>query len=216
MPARDRYSANSQQLHQYSELLACSSSAAGTMRSIPTLPTPSSGFSSSQGLDSPQPANITNGFPPLSPTELLYQNIQTTGGQPIRPEIIGKFGKGLFLAENDWTCYRRNYLQISCSYTLHPSLPAETIMHLMQGGHSTQIQAFAMSISSVVDGDHGKPNELVQHTPKREKGPLMRPGLVVLLPHPLNTTLYNGNNADGTLSSEGRLRFRSEEHTSEL
>lgn len=170
-------------------------------------PSTSSGFTSPQGLDSPQPTNNPNGPPPLNPTELLYHTIQTTDGQQVRPEIIGKIDKGFFLAENDWTCYRRNYFQISCSYTLHPSVPTGTTMHLMQGGQLVQIQAFAMSISAVVDGEHGKPIELVQHTPKRDKGPQMKPDRVVLLPRPVNTTLYNGMSADGGISGGGRSLF---------
>ena len=201
MPARNPYSAYSQQMRRHSELLTRSPPPAGKMWNIPISPASSSGFTIPQGLNSREPANIPNGPLPLSPTELLYQNIQTTDGQQVRPEIIGKFGKGFFLTENDWTCYRRNYMQISCSYTLHPSVPAETTMHLMQKGQSAHIQAFAVSISAVVDGEHGKPIELVQHTPKRGKGPQMKPDRAVLLPRPVNTTLNNEKNADGSLSS---------------
>jgi len=55
-----------------------------------------------------------------------------------------------------------------------------------------QVQAFAMSISAVVDGENGKPIELVQHTTKRHKGPQYTPPRVVLLPLPVNTALHNG------------------------
>ncbi|KFY03030.1 hypothetical protein V490_00324 [Pseudogymnoascus sp. VKM F-3557] len=173
----------------------------GKMRNIPISPASSSGFTTPQGLNSREPANISNGPLPLSPTELLYQSIQTTDGQQVRPEIIGKFGEGFFLTENDWTCYRRNYMQISCSYTLHPSVPAGTTLHLMQEGQSAHIQAFAVSISAVVDGEHGKPIELVQHTPKRKKELQMKPDRAFLLPRHVNTALNSEINADGTLSS---------------
>ena len=73
-------------------------------------------------------------------------------------------------------------------------------MHLRQG-QSAHIQAFAVSISAVVDGEHGNPIELVQHTSKRGKWPQMKPDRAVLLPRPVNTTLNNEINADGTLSS---------------
>lgn len=207
MSARDLYSTNTQHLRRNSEILNRSPPLVGTMRNIPMSPTSSGGFTSPQGLDSPQAVNNPNGLPPLNPTELLCQNIQTLEGQQIRPEIIGKIDKGFFLAENDWTCYRRNYFQISCSYTLHPSVPTGTAMNIIQGGQTMQIHALAMSISAVVDGEHGKPIELVQHTPKRDKGPQMKPDRVILLPRPVNTTLYNGINADGSLSSGGRPLF---------
>lgn len=180
------------------------------MRGIPLSPGSSSGFTSPPSQDSPQLANNPNGPPPLNPTELLYQNIQTSDGQQIRPEIIGKIDKGFFLAENDWTCYRRNYFQISCSYTLSPNVPAGTTILLAQGGQTMQVEAFAMSIAAVVDGEHGKPVELVQHTPKRDKGPQMKPERVVLLPRPLNTTLYNNSSSsasDPTSLSASRSLF---------
>lgn len=166
-------------------------------------PSSSSGFTSPLSLESAQLTNNPNGPPPLKPTELHY-TITTSEGTSIRPEIIGKIDKGFFLAENDWTCYRRNYFQVTCSYTLNPSVPSSATMLLNQNGQQIPIQALAMSISAVVDGENGKKIDLVQHTPKRDKGPQLEIQRIVLLPRPVNTTLYNGGlSADG-IRSDGR------------
>jgi meiosis-specific transcription factor NDT80 len=121
--------------------------------------------------------------PPLNPTEVKYQ-LQTADGQTIRPEIFGKIDKGFFMADNDWTCYRRNYFSLNCSYTLHPAIPTGTIHLIQQGGSHPQVYDFAISIAAVVDGRDGKAIELVQHTPKRDKGPQERPARVTLAPRP--------------------------------
>ena len=121
--------------------------------------------------------------PPLNPTEVLYQ-LQTADGQIIRPEIFGKIDKGFFKADNDWTCYRRNYFSLNCSYTLHPAIPTGTVHLVQQGGSSPQVYDFAISIAAVVDGRDGKAIELVQHTPKRDKGPQDRPPRIKLSPRP--------------------------------
>jgi meiosis-specific transcription factor NDT80 len=107
------------------------------------------------------------------------------------------------MADNDWTCYRRNYFSLNCSYTILPALPTGNI-HLFQHGVSgAQVYGFAMSIAAVVDGRDGKPIELVQHTPKRDKGPQERPARVTLSPRPPREhALYGG---DGGLGSRGGL-----------
>jgi meiosis-specific transcription factor NDT80 len=126
--------------------------------------------------------------PPLNPTE-VHQQLQTSDGQIIKPEIFGKIDKGFFLADNDWTCYRRNYFSLNCSYTLQPAIPNGTV-YLMQanGSPGAQVHYFAMSIAAVVDGRDGKNIELVQHTPKRDKGPQEKPARIVLQPRPAHPT----------------------------
>ncbi|KAI9766570.1 MAG: hypothetical protein M1835_007168 [Candelina submexicana] len=127
-----------------------------------------------------------NEGPPLEETTIIHQ-ITTGDGQKVRPEISARIDKGFFLAEQNWTCYRRNYFSVACAYSVQP--PLLTVpLYLDRGGGSSalteNIRAFAMSISAVVDGPGGKPIDLVQHTPKRDKGPQGRPDRVKLLPQP--------------------------------
>jgi meiosis-specific transcription factor NDT80 len=102
----------------------------------------------------------------------------------VRADIYGRIDKGFFMADKDWTCYRRNYFSLNCSYAIQPSVPSATI-HLVENGRcGSQIYGFAMSIAAVVDGRDGKAIELVQHTPKRDKGPQEKPARVTLAPRP--------------------------------
>lgn len=102
------------------------------------------------------------------------------------------------MADNDWTCYRRNYFSLNCSYGLLPAVPNGNI-HLLQGGGATpQVYGFALSIAAVVDGRDGKAIELVQHTPKRDKGPQEKPGRITLAPRPAPSVgMYGADNSVG-------------------
>jgi meiosis-specific transcription factor NDT80 len=172
-------------------MLSRSPSATNNMRNVPISPSSSSGFAS------PANAENSNAGPPLLTTEHLC-HVQTSDGQNVRVEILGKVDKGFFMADNDWTCYRRNYFQLSCSYTLHPLVPP-TSLHVIQNGASHPVHAFAMSIAAVVDGRDGRAIDLVQHTPKRDKGPQIRPDRVTLAarPHPSGQG-YGSGASDGS------------------
>ncbi|EKD15344.1 uncharacterized protein L3040_001715 [Drepanopeziza brunnea f. sp. 'multigermtubi'] len=129
--------------------------------------------------------NSLNGqsSPPMSLTEVTY-SIQAADGQIVKPEIFARIDKGFFMAEGDWTCYRRNYFSLNCSYTLSPTIPVGTLYLMQHSGGGPAINGFAMSIAAVVDGRDGKSIELVQHTPKRDKGPQEKPARITLSPRP--------------------------------
>jgi len=189
---RDIYNSATPHLRRTSENhnLSRSPSASGIVRGVPLSPT-SSGFTSPTMGDS-----SNNASPPLHATEVIHQ-LQTSDGQIIRPEIFGKIDKGFFKADNDWTCYRRNYFSLNCSYTLHPTIPSVS-MHLMQHAGNPLVHGFALSIAAVVDGRDGKAIELVQHTPKRDKGPQEKPPRVTLSPRPHPSLgMYGGDNSSG-------------------
>ena len=197
LTTRDLYTGATPQLRRTSDLLSRSPSISGGVRGIPLSPSSASGFTS--------PSNMENSIggascPPLNATELLYQ-LQGPDGQSLRPEIFGRIDKGFFMADNDWTCYRRNYFSLNCSYTIQPAVPTGTI-NLVQNGHvGPQVYGFAMSIAAVVDGRDGKPIELVQHTPKRDKGPQEKPARITLAPRP---PASHGMYGDGGLGSSSR------------
>ncbi|KAI1002270.1 hypothetical protein K3495_g5931 [Podosphaera aphanis] len=146
----------------------------GTVHGQPLSPTSTSGgFTNS--------ISSMNEVPPLEETEVHY-NLTTHDGQTIRPEIFARIDKGFFMADNNWTCYRRNYFSLNCSFSLSPPVTSGNIYLQLPGSPPVRVHAFCMSISAVVDGRDGKPIELVQHTPKRDKGPQDRPARVVLVP----------------------------------
>ncbi|ORY91355.1 hypothetical protein BCR43DRAFT_105367 [Syncephalastrum racemosum] len=93
--------------------------------------------------------------------------------------IQSKFDRGFFLADNDWTCYRRNYFQISSAfiipgmspYCVEPDWPC---LVQQEDGNLYPVQRFLLGISARVSNSDKK-IDLVQHTPKRDKGPQMTP-----------------------------------------
>ncbi|KAK7560170.1 hypothetical protein IWX47DRAFT_886696 [Phyllosticta citricarpa] len=107
--------------------------------------------------------------PPFSAQETFHDII--SDGQSITPQLDCKIEKGFFYSSDQtWTCYRRNYFAVQCSYTLNPHI-SNARLYLNRGSRQEQIQALAVTLSAAVDGPTGKPIELVQHTPKRDKGP---------------------------------------------
>ncbi|PLN77819.1 PhoG like DNA-binding family protein [Aspergillus taichungensis] len=125
----------------------------------------------------PQP--ITDA-PPFSETTVIHSIM--AGGQTIKPEITAKIHKGFFQAEEKWTCYRRNYFAVSCSFTLQPWTHAPLFVKLPDHQGTERILSFSMCISAIVNGQHGEIRELVQHTPKRDKQSERKPAKVVLQP----------------------------------
>ncbi|KAF9429411.1 hypothetical protein BGZ76_001329 [Entomortierella beljakovae] len=92
-------------------------------------------------------------------------------------KINAKIDRGFFLASNDWTCYRRNYFQLSAAFNiLGHDLPNEPDVPCLieRNGELVTVRAFLVCIGAQIQ--HGeKVIELVQHTPKRDKGPQITP-----------------------------------------
>jgi hypothetical protein len=88
--------------------------------------------------------------------------------------------RGFFRADQDWTCYRRNYFQVSSTFDIHG------LNYLIQGPETPcllrktdtqeifQVDYFSIGVSARIT-NHDKKIELVQHTPKRDKGPQVVP-----------------------------------------
>ncbi|MCJ1260292.1 hypothetical protein MMC22_000152 [Lobaria immixta] len=124
--------------------------------------------------------------PPFEKTQSLHPIVDTKG-QTVQVELHAKIDKGFFKADSDWTCYRRNYFSVACSYTLKPpsGFTSEPLyLNRSNSATSEHIRALAICITARVSGDEGKAIDLVQHTPKRDKGPLGRPEKIKLMPMP--------------------------------
>jgi meiosis-specific transcription factor NDT80 len=120
--------------------------------------------------------------------EQITTDLVSQDGVNIQPEISCKIEKGFFYSqEHAWTCYRRNYFSVSCSYSLEPHVDCGAI-YIKRKNENTnatemkQIQALAVNLGASVDGSNGKIVELVQHTPKRDKGPQLRVAHTKLCP----------------------------------
>ncbi|KAJ1962715.1 hypothetical protein GGI12_002479, partial [Dipsacomyces acuminosporus] len=86
--------------------------------------------------------------------------------------------RGFFLTENEWTCYRRNYFQVSCAFSLigdnGPASEPECPCIVAENESAHPVARFLVGISAQV-ANSDKKIELVQHTPKRDKGPQNTP-----------------------------------------
>jgi meiosis-specific transcription factor NDT80 len=119
--------------------------------------------------------------PPFNECESFHHI--TVNSQKVTPSIEAKIHKGFFQADDKWTCYRRNYFSVTCSFGLQPFMPNATyFLQTTQGQHMEPISSFAMSISAVVNASENETRELVQHTPKRDKKSERKPEKVVLRP----------------------------------
>jgi len=105
--------------------------------------------------------------------------------------IHPKVDRGFFLAaeDNEWTCYRRNYFQISVAYSVsspNPNMANEGLMTagimLDYHGRQERVTGFKLTIGARVYGSDAKVIDLVQHTPKRDKGPQLKPALNLMTP----------------------------------
>ena len=127
-----------------------------------------------------------NSVPPFQPTRMFVHGIVAANGTPLQVDLQTKIDKGFFKADQDWTCYRRNYFSVACSYMLKPYSPKLEPLTLRKSARESNaptIQSFAICISARVDSEEGKRIDLVQHTPKRDKGPTHPPEKIKLQPH---------------------------------
>ncbi|KAF2964901.1 hypothetical protein GQX73_g8677 [Xylaria multiplex] len=138
----------------------------------------------------PYGKNPVGNTPPLSTLvvhgQLVYSDATTPGSSThIKVDIHGVIDKGFFLSDGEWTCYRRNYFSCICSFGLTPHFPNATMQYFPTGSTTSyQVLGFAMSISAVVSDSDSQSIDLVQHTPKRDKGPTAKPEKVRMLPKP--------------------------------
>ncbi|MCJ1225499.1 hypothetical protein MMC12_002148 [Toensbergia leucococca] len=148
----------------------------------------------------------TQNVPPFDNTKQLYPIIDAKGSH-VHPKLQAKIDKGFFKAEQDWTCYRRNYFSVACYYNLTPAVaPTSEPLYLKRTtmANVDLIKSWAMSITARVDGEDGRVIELVQHTPKRDKGPLGHPEKIKLLPQPPGSPSLFSETAGG-LSPSAQL-----------
>ena len=108
--------------------------------------------------------------PPFGKTNVVH-SIHTQHSHELKPEIAANIQKGFFKVEQKWTCYRRNYFTVACSFSLKPS-SGENRFYLLLDGRMRSINDFAVSISAKtapVNNGETEARGLVQHTPKERQ-----------------------------------------------
>jgi len=203
LSTRDIYSSATPGFRRQPDQIPRSPSAFTGIRRHPLSPTPTT---YPLKMDNYGPKSQPN-IPPLnSMTSLGILSFNDPSATAVKTEINGIIDKGFFLAEDHWTCYRRNYFSCVCSYSLSPmpsALPNSQLQFVPTGSQQVfPVYGFAMSISAVVADSDNQAIELVQHTPKRDKGPVAKPEKVRLSPkspqlshHPLNNSMYGAPEA---------------------
>ncbi|KAJ3108508.1 hypothetical protein HK100_003426 [Physocladia obscura] len=125
--------------------------------------------------------------------------------------------RGFFLADEDWTCYRRNYFQISTVFTIKESVPASAVSvslethvseNLVTASAGSSHQSYYLEIddklvpvvsfhthisarTNATPTTNSVPAELVQHLSKRDKGPLTQPVPRLSEPGENNRTVFD-------------------------
>lgn len=156
----------------------------------PTIPagafaTTASRMESSQYSARPSSSTGSN-IPPLEDMvtlgSLTYNDQSQTAA---KVGVHGCIDKGFFQADGEWTCYRRNYFSCVCHYTISPYYPGVPVNFApgpaTSRGQPQTVQGFAMSITAAVADNDQHGIDLVQHTPKRDKGPTAAPPRVPLM-----------------------------------
>ncbi|KAI9249142.1 hypothetical protein BDA99DRAFT_445740, partial [Phascolomyces articulosus] len=118
--------------------------------------------------------------PSFSSTKQLQELLSLDQSNGYQVQLHAKMDRGFFRADQDWACYRRNYFQVSGTFDVHginyllqgPEVPCL----LRKSEHELyQVDYFSIGVSACVSNNADKKIELVQHTPKRDKGPQMVP-----------------------------------------
>ncbi|KAI8374342.1 uncharacterized protein BYT42DRAFT_499449 [Radiomyces spectabilis] len=128
----------------------------------------------------------------------------------LKVHLQSKVDRGFFMADNDWTCYRRNYFQVSSTFALQgygmiydgQELPCLVEVE----GQLHPVQAFMLGINARI-ANSDKKITLIQHTPKRDKGPQTVPEPKPIRPGGNLTLSTIGT--DQTMVTFERVQFKS-------
>jgi meiosis-specific transcription factor NDT80 len=188
--ARDNYTTATPGMHRYPHALSPRSdlsrynSQPDTPRSVLPTTMPLTSYNSGYHAGTYGATAASPETPPFNAQE-TWGTI-TCEGTTVTPSLDAKIEKGFFYStDRVWTCYRRNYFAVNVSFQLTPWFPNGRL-YLDQGNGkpAEQIQSMAVSLAAAVDNASGKTIELIQHTPKRDKGPQLAMKKELLAPTP--------------------------------
>jgi meiosis-specific transcription factor NDT80 len=137
---------------------------------------------------SARPVTTRPDGPPFDDTQVIHPVITSLNHQLV-PEITASIQKGFFQVDGKWTCYRRNYFTVSCSFSFRTSSYEGQLYLQRHSSHQAElIKQFAISISAKTavmnSNQESEARTLVQHTPKRDKATESIPGKVTIQPAP--------------------------------
>ncbi|RKP38940.1 hypothetical protein BJ085DRAFT_19529, partial [Dimargaris cristalligena] len=116
--------------------------------------------------------------PFFGPTQHILNLFSLDHSAKYTPNVNAKIDRGFFQADNDWTCYRRNYFQVSAAFNLGGSIgpmgEADLPCVVEVEGRFHPVVQFMVGLTAKVS-NNDKKIDLIQHTPKRDKGPQTTP-----------------------------------------
>jgi hypothetical protein len=116
--------------------------------------------------------------------------------------LIPKMDRGFFIAQGDWTCYRRNYFQISVAFKFSDNMPS--LSNIVLDGQ--EVVGFRTFLRAHAE-NNGKDIELIQHNPKRVKDLALPPPTFNLMP---GGNPFQFDKAGGQLTATyERIQFKS-------
>ena len=155
---------------------------------LPTLQSSDHQQNSADNLN-PQGAFLSSKSSSLSPRVASddFFSIHASA-HPMSLALSPKVDMGFFLCDQDWTCYRRNYFKFSISFTIQsqdaPSAASScspTFVSIPSLPYMLKIQCWSSTVSAR-SANGSREIELIQHTAKRDKGPISKPGWKGILP----------------------------------
>ncbi|OBZ82392.1 Transcription factor vib-1 [Choanephora cucurbitarum] len=162
------------------------------IRRRPPLPSRPASFTTTTFHSNPYPTNVSlrrrrtessmfsfETGPSFSSTKQMLDLWNMDQSNSYQVNVNAKMDRGFFRADQDWTCYRRNYFQVSATFDvtgMNYALQGPEVPCLVgtENQEIHQVDFFSIGVSARVAGSDKK-IELVQHTPKRDKGPQMVP-----------------------------------------
>ncbi|KAJ3210150.1 Mitochondrial distribution and morphology protein 31, mitochondrial precursor [Dinochytrium kinnereticum] len=131
--------------------------------------------------------------PLFSETIQKEKLISSSTGKTLTIKISAE-AQGFFHAENNWTCYRRNYFKISTGFQITDAdgkpisdfEPFQVHESLSESGPPSlaDVQSFRMGITSraLGGGPFAANIDIIQHTAKRDRGPQRTPDMCTVIP----------------------------------
>ncbi|KAI7880268.1 uncharacterized protein EV154DRAFT_46104 [Mucor mucedo] len=119
-----------------------------------------------------------------------------------------KMDRGFFTSQSHWTCYRRNYFQVTASFIIqgHSEGTCYALQFLEKlqpiGQFFLRLKACTSSAEPDPHNNIIRPVALTQMTPKRDKGPQREPPVIPIAP---SDTMYGSEQVCVTFE---RLQFR--------
>lgn len=145
--------------------------------------------------------------PPFEDTVKIH-SLTSLRGHSLGIDVIASIPKGFFRVDDKWTCYRRNYFNVSCGFAFKThALDSQVFLQRYQ--QAEQVQGYAVSITAKTAAANNSESEtrgLVQHTPKRDKATESVPTRHAIVPTPAqNLTNGHGLSQNSLYSSHSHL-----------